>query len=418
MTDRDGLKGWTASILEAGVIVKVSAARRETVEEIVGSVRVLEDGGTDPNGCRARDIGAPPTTEPGQMSICRYTPDGWLEQSERLSEADTVKAVTALNAAPNGAEPLRVSFCPSDPDDPGTVITMRSPDYDAEVVLDKPCTLNTSFRSESDGYRKLTRDVMYWALSPGWSGSLASGVPTPRPLRQLVAPEPDPTADDLQTIEYDGVVADVPQDWTLFDGQDCEFPVVRAGPPGTDPCDPQTAPLSFYGEANFDASTAPGELVNRDDSSLASGYVIAGSYAVYLNETEGDLARRILGSARKANEEAPDVSQGWRTSNYGGGSVEVPRSWVDLPPDASCEDLRVAPFVIRPAVPLQIDCPLIARVGVAVLAGLRQYKNLEPLPNSTWIGTKADPGGGSDFVQVVAPTQALAQLILASVVAE
>lgn len=316
LTDRGGFSGevsqpddeyvpegaWFGFVTGPAGDVTVTAPDEATARSVLGSLTVLDDDERDPNGCTPRNPDDGGVLASEQMSICRYTADGWLEQSERLSAADTAKAVTALNTAPDGTKPLR-TYCQPEPDDPGTVITMNSSDYAAEVVLDKPCTLNTSFRSEVDGYRKLTRDVMFWALSPGWSGSLAPGVPKPEPLRQLVAPEQDPIADDLQTIEYDGIVVEIPQDWTLFDGEDCEFPVVRAGPPGTDPCDPQTAPLSFYGEANFDASTAPGELVSGDDSSLVFGYVIAGEYAVAVQVPDRALARRILDSVREVGAE-------------------------------------------------------------------------------------------------------------------
>jgi hypothetical protein len=33
------------------------------------------------------------------------------------------------------------------------------------------------------GARRLTADVLYWALSPGWSGSFPAGVPVPERLR-------------------------------------------------------------------------------------------------------------------------------------------------------------------------------------------------------------------------------------------
>jgi hypothetical protein len=32
--------------------------------------------------------------------------------------------------------------------------------------------------------RELTEEVMYWALSPGWSGGVDAGVPLPAALRR------------------------------------------------------------------------------------------------------------------------------------------------------------------------------------------------------------------------------------------
>ena len=153
------------------VIVTVVAPDAAVAATVLGSVRPIGPEG-DPNGCRAR---LEPATPPeGGLSVCRYDEDGALEQSEALYAADAGEAVRALQAAPP----------PGDCDagagsQPHPVVLMEGAGISARVDLVAGCP-----RVTVDGdVRELTPDVLYWALSPGWSGD-ATGLPLPPELRR------------------------------------------------------------------------------------------------------------------------------------------------------------------------------------------------------------------------------------------
>ena len=136
----------------------------------------------DANGCPAQATASAKLTEthPGQASVCRYSADGWLEQSELLSKADTVEAEMAIVAAPISNKRCFVR------NDPAQVVLLRFGGADlgaVKVVWDSPCKAARGVFAS--GYvRQLTSDVLYWALSPGWSGEIPDGVPMPSTMRR------------------------------------------------------------------------------------------------------------------------------------------------------------------------------------------------------------------------------------------
>ncbi|MDN4162692.1 hypothetical protein [Nocardioides abyssi] len=169
---------WVGQQTQAGVRVEVRATDEETVDEVLDSIRVALD--PDPNGCPVvRDL--PPEgfawPEDGG-SVCRYDADGQLVQSELLAEADAAAAAAAVAAAPGRGA---MNDCANAP---GESVVLGLPDGPARVEYSGlPCSDRGVF---VDGrHLQLTRDVMRWALSPGWSGSVTEWVPVPDRLRTV-----------------------------------------------------------------------------------------------------------------------------------------------------------------------------------------------------------------------------------------
>lgn len=176
-----------------GAVVEQKVLGDHRVIAVFESEQVAEDviatahlnRGVDANGC--------PTTEPiaelglaatvgaegGPISVCRYSGEDRanLLQSERLSAADSDAARAAIASAPAG----------TGPDDSEDQCFQAPGESETEAVL---------FRTETGAYawvhydlcrghavdlgsstKKLTPEVMRWALSPGWSGGMsASGL--------------------------------------------------------------------------------------------------------------------------------------------------------------------------------------------------------------------------------------------------
>jgi hypothetical protein len=152
-------------------LVWVVAKDRATVAQVLGSFRSNED--VDPNGCAARG-GDGASVEAGSLRLCRYDMDGWLEQSELLGGADAAEAVEALEAAP-ARDPERVCTMEIS----GPTVQLTSADAEGSLTLNA-CQGFTW----DDVAHELTADVIYWALSPGWSGGVEGDVPMPEKLRQ------------------------------------------------------------------------------------------------------------------------------------------------------------------------------------------------------------------------------------------
>ncbi len=158
-----------------GVLVNVLRSRTPTgrSRSWTRCGRSVREG--DPNGCRSRytpDAANPPE---GALSICRYDDTWALEQSEALVGEDAGAAERALQAAP---EPGECSDT-SKGSQPHQVIVLQAAGVSATVDLVDGCP-----RVTVDGQvRELTPDVLYWALSPGWSGSVPDGVSLPSELR-------------------------------------------------------------------------------------------------------------------------------------------------------------------------------------------------------------------------------------------
>jgi hypothetical protein len=160
-----------------GVLVTVTTADAEVAHRVLDSMRRITDAG-DPNGCPARlDPGAATPPE-GGLSVCRYDETWALDQSEVLFGQDAGEAVQALQAAPVAGP----SGCTdtSQASQPHQVVVLNGAGITAQVDFAIGCP-----RATVDGdVRELTSDVVYWALSPGWTGSVDGDVPLPQELRQ------------------------------------------------------------------------------------------------------------------------------------------------------------------------------------------------------------------------------------------
>jgi hypothetical protein len=152
------------------VVVTVAAEDAMVAQAVLSSAH--EINGVDANGCPSYG-GDAVTLADDAMTICRYDGIRQLEQSERLSGDDLEAAQAALAAAPPGD----YSYC-------GKVhtstVVMVAASWSASVDLD--CG-RLDLINGRRGFRMLTPDVLYWALSPGWSGD-GTGLPLPKELRR------------------------------------------------------------------------------------------------------------------------------------------------------------------------------------------------------------------------------------------
>jgi hypothetical protein len=153
-----------------GVLVEVDLPDETLAQQILDSAQLHTQ--LDPNGCPVADSSAP-VVPAGTMTICRYDDTGGLEQSELLSGSELAAAEAALRAAPDAA----AGRCGDSQPAFARPIRMSSAAEDASVDL------GCGGVSMADGPKRLTPDILYWALSPGWSGSLPAGVSLPSGLR-------------------------------------------------------------------------------------------------------------------------------------------------------------------------------------------------------------------------------------------
>ena len=151
-----------------GILVEVALPDSDLAAQILASVQVNER--LDPNGCPV-DSSSDPVVPGDTMTVCRYDDAGLLDQSELLSGADLKAAELALWAAPDAST---LGACDAFP---GQTIRLASVAEDAGIDLSCGTLL---VHGEA---RRLTEDVLYWALSPGWSGSVRDGVSLPSELR-------------------------------------------------------------------------------------------------------------------------------------------------------------------------------------------------------------------------------------------
>lgn len=179
---------WLAVDVRGEVGVRVVARDEAMAREVIGSLTTFDQ--VDANDCAPRlDPGA--TTDAlevvtgidGPVSLCRYGADGWLQQSERLSDADSRAALRALAEAPD-AGPLAADPCTTDGTEPFfvTVGGQGADGWVHTVVTIGGCAQGIADGAES--IHSLTKDVVYWVLSPGWSGGVGGAVPLPDRLRR------------------------------------------------------------------------------------------------------------------------------------------------------------------------------------------------------------------------------------------
>ena len=154
---------------ENGVLVTVAGPDREQLLDVLATVRTIGDG-VDPNGCGATPAVGP--TAGSGMSVCRYDAERRLVQSESLVGPDASAAAAALDDARPGDLDCDPAFSL------GETILMRDAERDVVIQLNGACTAVEGLAA----IRIADADVLYWALSPGWTGD-ATGLPLPDQLR-------------------------------------------------------------------------------------------------------------------------------------------------------------------------------------------------------------------------------------------
>jgi hypothetical protein len=237
--------------------------------------------------------------------------------------------------------------------------------------------------------------------------------------RVATDPTDDPPA-EWHTVEHDGVLVDVPGEWVRLDTSSCDSQEVRFAPTDVDPCNYAEEGLAFFTSASYDPAVAPGDIV-ENPGPAKFGYVRAEDWVVSVQTVGPVDVRRILGSVREAGQEAPDLSGGFRTESYGGLSVEVPASWQRGGLSAWCLDKKVDGWVEDPeTIVTMIACTPSTGYGVRFERGssdgeaeITQHGGPE-YREGTWAGIAIvpdDAGKPIGYVEVVTPTQALADVI-------
>jgi hypothetical protein len=160
----------------AGVLVTVAGPDRDLVSQVLATVSTF--GPVDPNGCSATDDGGPGTAGAGEVPVCRYDEAGRLVQSEKLTGDDAEAAAAAVAAAP---ESTGWDDCRNDPTE---YVVMGVEGERVEVQYAGLPTCGDRGTRVKGLRHDLTADVLFWALSPGWTGSVDGAVPLPDPLRQ------------------------------------------------------------------------------------------------------------------------------------------------------------------------------------------------------------------------------------------
>ena len=123
----------------------------------------------DPNGCPV-DSSSDPVVPGDAMTVCRYDDAG---RSSRAS--CSVAPISRPRSWPSGRRRPRP---------PPTVTRSRRQTIRlASVAEDAGIDLSCGTLTVHGEARRLTADVLYWALSPGWSGSVPDDVSLPSELR-------------------------------------------------------------------------------------------------------------------------------------------------------------------------------------------------------------------------------------------
>jgi hypothetical protein len=155
-----------------GILVQVALPDVALAQQILDSAQ--RNASLDPNGCPI-DTSSDPVVPGGSMTVCGYDYKGTLVQSELLRGDDVQAADEALRSAPEGGE----NVCDRRRGPYVGEIRMSSAAEDAKIDLGCGRRL-----VRQGGFQKVTPDVLYWALSPGWSGTVPGGVSLPAELRR------------------------------------------------------------------------------------------------------------------------------------------------------------------------------------------------------------------------------------------
>ncbi len=161
-------------------VVLVVAPDRATAARVLGSVSTLD--GLDANGCASEAADMVAVTAPGDqpLSVCRYDADGRLAQSERLTIDDSEQALDALTSLPivppgSCTEEERLA--------PFGYVLVSGEGRRFRVVWESPCALERGVY-EAGKHWALSSEVLYWAVSPGWSGGWSGDIPMPDAFRR------------------------------------------------------------------------------------------------------------------------------------------------------------------------------------------------------------------------------------------
>jgi hypothetical protein len=159
-----------------GVLVTVAGPDQDLVSQVLATVSTFRP--VDPNGCSATDDGGPGTAGKDEVPVCRYDETGRLVQSEKLTGDDAIAAAEAVGSTPqeDGG-----NLC-ENPDSEYVVLGVEGERVEVRYAGPLDCADQGVFIEGLD--HALTADVLYWALSPGWTGSAGSHAPLPPQLRQ------------------------------------------------------------------------------------------------------------------------------------------------------------------------------------------------------------------------------------------
>ena len=171
---------WLGFFQDGANYLMVVTPAEATTRAVLESARVVR--GHDPNGCAVRDGTDVAQGDGDRWSLCRYSGDGWLAQSELLSTDESQRFEAAVADAPLDAGEGEPCADVGPPD--GRVAAGSGSDLGSiSIVFESWCpSRNGIFLAGA--VRELTPDVLYWALSPGWSGGVDGSVPLPDQLRR------------------------------------------------------------------------------------------------------------------------------------------------------------------------------------------------------------------------------------------
>lgn len=215
-----------------------------------------------------------------------------------------------------------------------------------------------------------------------------AGTWPPTPIRVARADE------QWQTVAQDHARAELPPGWHKVEcGSDGgEHPVF--GPTDVDPCE-FGAYAAFYGGATYDALQFPGVVTRSEEDGEVrwSGYVYAGDWVLSAASPDRDLTLRILASARTDGQPVV-VADRWEAGADGGVEWRYPAGW------------GVGGSGIDPTYGVEVS----ARPG-----GQRVEHSLAEQLDQAHVRMYGDVG--THRITVTAPSRAVAELVLSSVVA-
>ncbi len=170
---------WLGLVQDGDDYALVVTRSEALTRRIVESADVVD--GVDANGCAVRNGEDSAQGSGDRWSVCRYDAADRLVQSELLTVAQTEAFSKAVQSAPPFAV---IGGCRARAEPSGRVVAGSGGDLGSvSIVFEDTCfQRNGVFLSGTSG--ALTRDILYWALSPGWSGSVGAGVPLPDQLRK------------------------------------------------------------------------------------------------------------------------------------------------------------------------------------------------------------------------------------------